>query len=40
MNKFGLLLGAMLLTCTSTMRAQIDASIKLNEVMTNNDASL
>ena len=40
MNKFGLLLGVMLLTCTSTMRAQIDASIKLNEVMTNNDASL
>ena len=40
MNKFGLLLGVMLLTCTSTMRAQMDASIKLNEVMTNNDASL
>lgn len=40
MNKFGLLLGVMLLTFTSTMRAQMDASIKLNEVMTNNDASL
>ena len=40
MNKFGLLLGAMLLAGTSTMRAQMDASIKLNEVMTSNSTSL
>jgi hypothetical protein len=40
MNKFGLLLGAILLAVTSTMRAQMDASIKLNEVMPNNSTSL
>ena len=40
MNKFGLLLGAMLLAGASTMRAQMDASIKLNEVMTSNSTSL
>jgi len=40
MNKFGLLLGGMLLVGTSTMQAQMDASIKLNEVMTNNSTSL
>ena len=40
MNRFGLLLGAMLLAGASTMRAQMDASIKLNEVMTSNSTSL
>ncbi len=40
MKKFGLLFGALLLAGTSTMRAQMDASIKLNEVMTSNSASL
>ncbi|MDD7173225.1 MAG: OadG family transporter subunit [Prevotella sp.] len=40
MTKFGFLLSAMLLAGTSAMHAQMDASIKLNEVMTNNRASL
>lgn len=40
MNKIGLLLGVMLLAGASTMRAQMDASIKLNEVMTGNSTSL
>ena len=40
MNKFGLLLGAMLLTSPMAMQAQIENSIKINEVMTNNSASL
>ena len=40
MKRFGLLFGVMLLTGTSTMRAQMDASIKLNEVMTSNGTSL
>ena len=40
MNKFGLLLGAMLLTSPMAMHAQIENSIKINEVMTNNSASL
>lgn len=40
MTKFGLLLSTLLLAGTSTMHAQMDASIKLNEVMTNNRASL
>lgn len=40
MKKIGLLLGALLLAGTSTMHAQMDASIKLNEVMTNNQQSL
>ena len=40
MNKFGLLLGALLLASTAPMYAQMDASIKLNEVMTSNSTSL
>lgn len=40
MNKFGLLFGALLLTSTAPMYAQMDASIKLNEVMTDNGTSL
>ena len=40
MNKFGLLLGALLLASTAPMYAQMDASIKLNEVMTDNGTSL
>lgn len=40
MDKFGLLLGAMLLTSPMAMQAQIENSIKINEVMTNNSASL
>lgn len=40
MKKFGLLLGSLLLTSTSTMFGQIEKSIKLNEVMTDNTASL
>lgn len=40
MKKFGFLFGALLLTGTSTMHAQMDASIKLNEVMTSNSTSL
>ena len=40
MKQFGLLFGALLLAGTSTVSAQMDASIKLNEVMTSNSASL
>ena len=40
MNKFGLLIGSLLLTGTSALHAQMDASIKLNEVMTSNTNSL
>ena len=40
MNKFGLLLGSMFLAFASPMFAQMDASIKLNEVMTDNGTSL
>ncbi|MDY3847332.1 MAG: OadG family transporter subunit [Prevotella sp.] len=40
MDKFGLLLGAMMLTSPMAMQAQIENSIKINEVMTNNSASL
>ena len=40
MNKFGLLLSVLLLAGTSDISAQMDASIKLNEVMTSNSASL
>ena len=40
MNKFGLLIGSLLLTGTSALHAQMDASIKLNEVMTSNSTSL
>lgn len=40
MNKFGLLLCTLLLSGTSTMFGQIEKSIKLNEVMTNNTASM
>ena len=40
MNKFGLLLGALLLASPMAMHAQIENSIKINEVMTNNSASL
>lgn len=40
MNKFGLLLCTLLMTGISTMFGQIEKSIKLNEVMTNNTASM
>ena len=40
MNKFGLLLSVLLLAGTSNISAQMDASIKLNEVMTSNSSSL
>lgn len=40
MNKFGLLLGALLVASPMAMHAQIEKSIKINEVMTNNSASL
>ena len=40
MNKFGLLIGIMLMGATPKMFAQMDRSIKLNEVMTNNVTSL
>ena len=40
MNKFGLLIGIMLMGVTPKMHAQMDRSIKLNEVMTNNVTSL
>ncbi len=40
MNKFGLLIGAMMALSSQQALAQMDASIKLNEVMTNNSTSL
>ncbi|MGN1263878.1 MAG: OadG family protein [Prevotella sp.] len=40
MNKFGLLLGLLLTVGTSTMFGQMEKSIKINEVMTNNTASM
>ena len=40
MKRNGLLIGALLLAATSQMHAQMDASIKLNEVMTVNSNSL
>jgi len=40
MNKFGLMLGVMLAASPIAMQAQIENSIKINEVMTNNNASL
>jgi hypothetical protein len=40
MNKFGLLLGSLLAFASQPMLAQMDASIKLNEVMTVNETSL
>ncbi len=40
MNKFGLLIGAMMALTSQQALAQMDASIKLNEVMTNNSTSL
>ena len=40
MNKFGLLLGALLVASPMAMHAQIEKSIKINEVMTSNSASL
>lgn len=40
MKKFGFLLGAMLISTTSMMFGQMHKSIKLNEVMTYNTASL
>ena len=40
MNKFGLLLGALLVASPMAMHAQIEKSIKINEVMTRNSASL
>jgi hypothetical protein len=39
MNKFGLLLSVLLLAGTADISAQMDASIKLNDVMTNNSTS-
>ena len=40
MNKLVFLLGGLLLVSTSKMHAQMDASIKLNEVMTDNNTCL
>ncbi len=40
MNKFGLLIGAMMALTSQQALAQMDASIKLNEVMTDNSTSL
>lgn len=40
MNKFGLMLGVLLAASPIAMQAQIENSIKINEVMTNNTASL
>lgn len=40
MNKFGFLLGTLLLAGTSLMQAQVEKSIKINEVMTSNTANL
>jgi len=40
MNKFGFLLSTFLLAGTSTMFAQMEKSIKISEVLTNNSASL
>lgn len=40
MNKFGLLLGALLVASPMAMHAQIEKSIKINEVMVSNSASL
>ena len=40
MNTKALLLSTLLITGTATMSAQMTQSIKLNEVMTNNTASL
>ncbi|MDD6895324.1 MAG: OadG family protein [Prevotellaceae bacterium] len=40
MNKFSLLLGTLLLAGSSLMHAQIEQSIKINEVMTSNTANL
>lgn len=40
MKKIGLLLSAMMIAGTSAMQAQVDKSIKINEVLTNNTASL
>ena len=40
MKKFGFLLGTLLVITASTASAQMDASIKLNEVMTDNKSSL
>ena len=40
MNKFGLLLGTLLLAGASMTHAQVEQSIKLNEVMTSNTSNL
>ena len=40
MNRFGFLLGSLLAFTSLPMMAQMDASIKLNEVMTLNESSL
>ena len=40
MRKFGLLIGTLLAMASQPVMAQMDASIKLNEVMTSNGASL
>ena len=39
-KQFGLLFGTLLALASQPMMAQMDASIKLNEVMTSNSASL
>ena len=40
MKRFAFLLGSLLTLASQTMLAQMDASIKLNEVMTQNESSL
>lgn len=40
MNKFGLMLSGFILSGSSLLHAQLSASIKINEVMTNNTTSL
>ena len=40
MNKFKLLLGTLLLAGSSLMHAQVEKSIKINEVLTDNTENL
>ena len=40
MKRFAFLLGSLLALASQPMLAQMDASIKLNEVMTQNESSL
>ena len=40
MKRFAFLLGSLLTLASQPMLAQMDASIKLNEVMTQNESSL